>query len=71
MGATGFALSAENLARNISGTQMRPTAPPVIINNNVSVGVAGDPEQTARSIIGLLNGSQGRGTLGAGALVAG
>lgn len=67
MGATGFALSAENLARNISGTQM--TAAPVVINNNVSIGVAGDAEGTARSIIGLLNGSQGRGTLGAGALV--
>lgn len=67
MGATGFALSAENLARNVSGTQIRQA--PTIINNNVNIGVAGDAEGTARSIIGLLNGSQGRGTLGAGALV--
>lgn len=66
MGATGFGLSAEQMARNISGTQLRPTN---VINNNISIGVAGDAEGTARSIIGLLNDSQGRGTLGSGALV--
>jgi hypothetical protein len=66
MGATGFPLSTEQMARNISATQIRPTS---VINNNISIGVAGDAEGTARSIIGLLNGSQGRGTLGGGALV--
>jgi hypothetical protein len=67
MGATGFPLSTEQMARNISATQMRPTT---VVNNNISIGVAGDAEGTARSIIGLLNGSEGRGTLGGGALVA-
>lgn len=67
MGATGFPLSAEQMARNISGTQLRPAT---VVNNNISIGVATDAEGTARSIIGLLNSSQGRGTLGAGALVA-
>jgi hypothetical protein len=67
MGLTGFELSAEQMARNISATQIRPTS---VVNNNISIGVATDAEQTARSIIGLLNSSQGRGTLGAQALVA-
>ena len=67
MGATGFPLSTEQMARNISATQIRPTT---VVNNNISIGVAGDAEGTARSIIGLLNGSEGRGTLGGGALVA-
>jgi hypothetical protein len=66
MGATGFPLSTEQMARNISATQLRPAT---VVNNNISIGVAGDAEGTARSIIGLLNSSQGRGTLGAGALV--
>lgn len=66
MGATGFPLSTEQMARNISATQVRPTT---VVNNNISIGVAGDAEGTARSIIGLLNSSQGRGTLGSGALV--
>jgi hypothetical protein len=67
MGATGLPLSAEQMARNISATQLRPAT---VVNNNISIGVAGDAEGTARSIIGLLNSSQGRGTLGAQALVA-
>jgi hypothetical protein len=66
MGATGLPLSAEQMARNISATQIRPGT---IVNNNISIGVAGDAEGTARSIVALLNSSQGRGTLGAGALV--
>jgi hypothetical protein len=66
MGATGFGLTAEQMARNVSGTQVRP-----VVNNNISIGIAGDPENTARTIVDLLNRSQARGTLGAGALVAG
>ena len=67
MGATGLPLSAEQMARNISATQLRSGQ--IIYNNNISIGVAGDAEGTARSIVALLNSSQGRGTLGAGALV--
>jgi hypothetical protein len=66
MGATGMPLSTEQMVRNISATQLRPGS---VVNNNISIGIATDAEQTARSIVSLLNSSQGRGTLGAGALV--
>lgn len=37
-------------------------------NVNINIGVAGDPEGTARTIVDLLNSSSSRGTLGADAL---
>ena len=38
-------------------------------NITVNMGVVGDPESAARTIIELLNDSQARGTLGSGALI--
>jgi hypothetical protein len=35
----------------------------------VNMGVVGDPESAARTIIDLVNKSQARGTLGAGAFI--
>lgn len=47
-------------AGNLSATQM--------VNNNITVNGAFDPEGTARTIVDVLNQSSARGTLGAGAL---
>ena len=52
----------------------RPTAtlggaPASYVTNNVNIGVAGDPEGVARTVVDVLNRSYGRGALGAEALI--
>lgn len=44
-------------------------APASYVTNNVNIGVAGDPEGVARTVVDVLNRSYGRGALGAEALI--
>lgn len=44
-------------------------APAGYVTNNINIGLAGDPETTARTIVDVLNRSYGRGALGAEALI--
>lgn len=44
-------------------------APAGYITNNINIGVAGDPEGVARTVVDVLNRSYGRGALGAEALI--
>ena len=48
-----------------AGYTFQPPAPQVTVN----MGVVGDPESAARSIVDVLNRSYGRGALGAEALI--
>ncbi len=44
-------------------------APAGYVTNNINIGVAGDPEGVARTVVDVLNRSYGRGALGAEALI--
>lgn len=55
------------LRKATSGSSATPTPTPAPATNvTLNVGVLGDPESAARTIIKLLNDSQARGTVGAG-----
>lgn len=57
VGATGGTVNSSDYAQRNAGVV------------NINIGVAGDPEGTARAIVGLLNDSNARGGGGAGSLV--
>ena len=66
--AAGFEIY--KLRKATSRTSGTPTPTPAPATNlTLNVGVMGDPESAARTIIKLLNESQARGTVGAGLLV--
>lgn len=44
-------------------------APAGYVTNNINIGVAGDPEGVARTVVDVLNRSYGRGALGAESLI--
>lgn len=56
-------------AERFSPTFTAGGAPAGYVTNNVNIGVAGDPEGVARTVIDVLNRSYGRGALGAEALI--
>lgn len=67
----GAAFQLYKLQRATSGNSGTPISTPAPATNlTLNVGVMGDPESAARTIIKLLNESQSRGTVGAGLLFA-
>ena len=63
-------LQAYNLEQLMKRNAANKLVTPAPANNvTVNMGVVGDPESAARTIVDLINKSQARGTLGAGAFV--
>ena len=63
-------LQAYNLEQLMKRNAANKLVTPAPTNNiTVNMGVVGDPESAARTIVDLVNKSQARGTLGAGAFV--
>ena len=57
------------LTGQASTTPYNPLSGMVTVAPTINIGVAGDPEGVARTVVDVLNRSYGRGALGAAALV--